>query len=430
MRFLLRFRRDPIGALQELAQTYGDIVHMKLGGQHTYLLSHPDVIRDVLVVHHQQMHKPNLQQQPLGGNGLLRSEGEFHKRQRRMMQPAFHRKRITAYAEVMTGYTQQMSGRWHDKQRIDIAQEMMGLTLSIISKTMFGAEVEQDTQTVYHSFTTWMRLNSTHRFSPFDHVFNSLPLPRKKQQAEARARLDAIVYRMINERRTSGKDNGDLLSMLLLARDEEGGGDGMTDQQLRDEVMTLFLAGHETTANALAWTWYLLSQHPEVEEKLQRELDTVLAGRIPTSDDIPNLPYLEKVFTEAMRLYPPAWVIARRALDAYQVGTFTLPANSLLITSQYVVHHDARWYPDPQRFDPERWTTEARAQRPKFAYFPFGGGPRLCIGEPFAWMEGELVLATLAQKWSLRLAPGHKVEMEPLITLRPRHGLPMILHQR
>ncbi|GLV55527.1 cytochrome P450 [Dictyobacter sp. S3.2.2.5] len=397
LRFLLRFRRDPISALQELAQTYGDIVHIKLGEQHAYLLSHPDVIRDVLVVHHQQMHKPNLQQQPLGGNGLLRSEGDFHKRQRRMMQPAFHRKRITTYAQVMTEYTQQMSGRWNDKQQIDIAQEMMGLTLSIISKTMFGAEVEQDTQTVYNSFTTWMRLNSAHRFSPLDHALNSLPLPRKKQQAEARAQLDTIVYRMINERRASGKDNGDLLSMLLLARDEEGGGDGMTDQQLRDEVMTLFLAGHETTANALAWTWYLLSQYPEVEETLQRELDTVLAGRTPTPDDISNLPYLEKVFTEAMRLYPPAWVTARRSLDIYQVGTFTLPANSLLITSQYVVHHDARWYPDPQRFDPERWTAEARAQRPKFTYFPFGGGPRLCIGEPFAWMEGELVLATLAQ---------------------------------
>lgn len=426
--FLLHFRRDPLNALQHIAQTYGDVVHIRLGKQHAYLLSHPDTIRDVLVVHHQQMHKPGRQQQPLGGNGLLRSEDDFHKRQRRLMQPAFHHQRIAGYAQTMVEYTQQTSDRWHDGKVVDIAQEMMSLTLSIIGQTMFGAHVEDDAQTVYEGFTTWMRLTRTNRFGPFNDVLRALPLPHNRQRAAARAQLDAIVYRMINERRASCQEHGDLLSMLLMAQDEDGS--GMSDEQLRDEVMTLFLAGHETTANALTWTWYLLSQHPDVEERLHRELDTVLTGRTPTAADIPNLPYVEMVLSEAMRLYPPAWIIARRTLSDYQAGEYTIPANSLLMMSQYVVHHDARWYPDPLRFDPERWTAEARASRPRYAYFPFGGGPRLCIGEPFAWMEGELVLAHLAQQWRLRLQPGYHVETEPLITLRPRAGMPMIVQRR
>jgi cytochrome P450 len=218
--------------------------------------------------------------------------------------------------------------------------------------------------------------------------------------------------------------------MLIAARDEEGDGSGMTDEQLRDEAMTIFLAGHETTANALTWTWYLLSQHPEIEARFHAEVDEALKGALPTAEDFPRLRYTEMVLAEAIRLYPPAWVIGRRALCDHQIDGHKIPARSILLISPYVTHHDARFFPDPFRFDPERWTPEARESRPKFSYFPFGGGPRVCIGESFAWMEGALVLATIAQRFRMRLAPGHPVEMRPLVTLRPKHGMRMILESR
>jgi cytochrome P450 len=254
-----------------------------------------------------------------------------------------------------------------------------------------------------------------------------LPATRKFQRA--RGRLDATIYRMIEERRRSGEDRGDLLSMLIAARDEEGDGTGMTDEQLRDEAMTIFLAGHETTANALTWTWYLLSQHPAVEAELQAEVDAVLNGRLPTAEEYPRLRYTEMVFAEAMRLYPPAWLIGRRALGDYSINGYHIPARAILM-SQFITHHDARWFPEPDKFDPLRWTPEAKEARPKFSYFPFGGGNRVCIGEQFAWMEGVLVLATLAQRWRLRLVVGHPVELQPIVTLRPKHGMRMVLEQR
>ncbi len=429
-RFLLRFRRDPLSALQQIKQQYGDVVHFQMGKQHAYVLSHPDDIRDVLVVHHQDMHKPQQQRQPLVGNGLLRSDGEFHRRQRRLMQPAFHRQRIAGYGQTMIDYTQRVSTRWQDGMQCDMAEEMMALTLAIAGQTMFGADVEGDAQTVRQALTTVMELNAVGRAGPLDALLEQLPLSRNKRRSEARTQLDTVVYRIIEERRASGEDRGDLLSMLLMARDVEGDGSGMTDEQLRDEVMTLFIAGHETTANALAWTWYLLAQHPEVEEKLLRECTDVLAGRVPTVEVVPNLHYMEMVLSEVMRLYPPAWTIARKVIKDYHVREYTIPEDALIVMSQYVVHHDERWYPDPFRFDPERWTPEARANRPKYAYFPFGGGPRLCIGEPFAWMEASLVLATLLPTWQAQLRPGSQVGTEPLITLRPKGGVPMTLHKR
>ncbi len=428
-RFLLHFRRDPLSAFQQINQQYGDVVHFQMGKQHAYLLSHPDDIRDVLVVHHQDMHKPQQQRQPLVGNGLLRSEGEFHRRQRRLIQPAFHRQRIASYGQTMVEYTQRANARWQDGMQCDMSEEMMALTLAIAGQTMFGADVEGDAQTVRQALTTIMELNSMGRSGPLDDLLDQLPLPRNKRRSDARAQLDAVVYRMIEERHRSGEEHSDLLSMLLMARDVEGDGSGMTDEQLRDEVMTLFIAGHETTANALSWTWYLLAQHREVEEKLRRELTDVLAGRAATVEDVPNLHYMEMVLSEVMRLYPPAWTIARRVIKDYQIREYAIPEGSLIIMSQYVVHHDSRWYPDPFHFDPERWTPEARASRPKYAYFPFGGGPRLCIGEPFAWMEASLVLATLLPQWHAQLRPGHQVGTEPLITLRPKGGVPMTLHK-
>jgi cytochrome P450 len=245
----------------------------------------------------------------------------------------------------------------------------------------------------------------------------------------ARARLDAIIYRMIADRRAGGRDHGDLLSMLLTAQDEDEGG-GMTDQQVRDEAMTIFLAGHETTANALTWTWYLLSQYPDVEATLHAEVDRVLQGRLPTIKDLASLSYVERVVTESMRLYPPAWIIGRRAITEYQLGQYVAPPRSILVMSPYIMQRDPRFYADAERFDPDRWTPEFRAALPKFAYFPFGGGPRQCIGESFAWMELILLVATIAQQYRLRLVPGHPVEPQPLITLRARHGMRMTIERR
>jgi cytochrome P450 len=364
------------------------------------------------------------------GEGLLTSEPPLHRRQRRLAQPAFHKQRIAAYASLMVDYTLRLqSERWRDGETLDIAQEMMHLTLAIVGKTLFDTETEQEAEEVREALSATMQ-SFTRFMLPYAELLDRLPLPSTRRFRQARARLDAVIYRIINERRASGTDHGDLLSMLLLAQDEEGDGTGMTDEQLRDEAMTIFLAGHETTANALSWTWYLLSQNPEAEAKLHAEVDALLCDRTPTAEDLPRLPFTEKVLAEAMRLYPPAWILGRRALGDYEVGGYRIPAGSIIIMSQYVMHRDERYFPDPARFDPERWTPEAKAARPQFSYFPFGGGPRRCIGEGFAWMEGILVLATLARSWRMRLLPAHQVETQPVVTLRPKHGMRMILERR
>ena len=266
--------------------------------------------------------------------------------------------------------------------------------------------------------------------NPFAALLSMLPLKSNRRFEQAKQKLDDLIYRIINERRASGEDRGDLLSMLLIAQDDEGGSGGMSDEQVRDEAMTIFLAGHETTANALTWTWYLLSQHPDIEAKLHAEIETVLQGRLPTFEDIPKLRYTEMVFAESMRLYPPAWTIGRNALEDVEIGGYKIPTGALVLTSQFIVHRDERWFPEPEKFDPERWTPEAKEKRPKFSYFPFGGGTRICIGEAFAWMEGALLIATLAQKWRMKLAPENKIELQPLITLRPKNGMKMIMEKR
>lgn len=440
---LFEFRRDQIAFLMRMAREYGDIVHFKLGSQDIYLLNHPDFIKDVLTTHHRSFVKGRGLQwaKRMLGEGLLTSEGEFHRRQRRLSQPAFHRQRIIAYGETMTAYGARMRDQWkegapmvsastsnHSPGVIDMAQEMMRLTLEIVAKTLFDADVQSEAKEIGEALTVTVEFFN--RFTlPFANLMARLPLPSTLRFRKAKRRLDATIHRMIQERRESGEDRGDLLSMLLLAQDEEGSG-SMTDEQLRDEAMTIFLAGHETTANALTWTWLLLSQHPEVEAKLHAEIDGVLAGRLPTTDDLPKLVYTEKVFAESMRLYPPVWTLGYRAVNNVEIGGYELPAGAVVLMSQYVAHHDPRYFPDPFRFSPERWTPEARLARPKFSYFPFGGGPRVCIGEPFAWMEGILLIATLAQRWMMRLLPGHQVALQPLITLRPKNGLPMTLKRR
>lgn len=427
----LALRRDRIGFLTNLAREYGEIAHFKLGPVPVYLLTNPEHIRDVLITHNKQFMKGEGLQRAkrLLGEGLLTSEGEFHLRQRRLAQPAFHRQRIAGYADTMVDYARQMREDWQPGETRDIAREMMRLTLAIAGKTLFGTDVVKEADEIGAALSTTME--AFNRLTlPFSNLIEKLPLPSVRRFEQAKERLDATIYRIIEERRASDEDQGDLLSMLIQARDTEGDGTGMTDLQLRDEAMTIFLAGHETTANALTWTWYLLSQNPVEEARFHEEIDQVLAGRLPTAEDYPRLKYAERVFAESMRLYPPAWLIGRRALSDYVIDGYTIPAGAILLMSQYVMHHHPKFFPEPERFDPERWTPEAKEARPQFSYFPFGGGPRLCIGEQFAWMEGVLVMATFAQRWRMRLAPGHPVAKQPLVTLRPKHGMKMVLAPR
>jgi cytochrome P450 len=418
--------RDPLAFFTNLARTYGDVAHVHMGGEHLFLLSDPRHIRDVLVTHQRSFVKGRGLERAkrLLGTGLLTSEGAVHLRQRRLIQPAFHRDRIESYAAVMTRYADRARGSWSDGATIDVAQEMMRLTLAIVGKTLFDTDVEAHARDVGAAMTAVMESFWT-LMLPFARAIERLPVPRLRRSRAARAELDAIIYRMIAERRRSPGDRGDLLSMLLAAQDEEESGRGMTDRQVRDEALTIFLAGHETTANALTWTWYLLSEAPEVEVRLHEEIDRVLGGRLPTVADIAALPFVERVVTESLRLYPPAWLIGRRTVEPYAIDDYVLPVRSLVLFSPYIVQRDPRHFPEPDRFLPDRWTPELKASLPPFAYLPFGGGPRRCIGDSFALMELVLVLSTIAQRWRLRLVPGHPVAPQASVTLRTKHGMKM-----
>ena len=429
---MLAFYREPHTFLLNLAREYGDIAHFRIGPLNAFLINHHDYIQDVLVNNYQNFAKGRILQRLkfLGGEGLITtSDHHYHRRQRRLIQPAFHRQRIAAYGAVMMEYGARIRERWQDGATLDIAQEMMRLTLAIVGKTLFDADIESEAKEIGEAWTIIME-KAPMLLVPFSELLDRFPLPSNRRFRKAKDRLDETIYRMINERRASGVDRSDLLSMLLQARDEEGDGGGMNDEQARDEALTILLAGHETMATSLTWTWYLLSQYPEAEAKLHAELDTVLAGKLPSINDVAHLRYTRMVFAEALRLYPPVWLMGRQALNDYKIDSYVIPVNSLVFISQYVTHHDPRYYPDPFRFDPERWTPEAEDALPRFAYFPFSGGPRQCIGEQFAWTEGVLLIATLAQEWQMRLVPGHPVEPHPLITLRPGHGMRMTLERR
>jgi cytochrome P450 len=423
---LILFRRHPLSFLQRLTKQYGDFARFGMGGQQMFLVNHPDYIRDVLVTHNSNFVKGRALQRAKRflGQGLLTSEGDLHRRQRLLVQPAFHRQRIASYAAVMVEHAHRASSRWRDGDTLDMTQEMMRLTLGIVAKTLFDADVESEADEIREAMTCIIQMFNLLMY-PFAEMLDKLPLPQMRRYHRMHALLDSIIYRIIDERRRSGEDRGDLLSTLLLAQDEEHGSGGMSDAQVRDEALTLFLAGHETTANALSWTWYLLGQHPEVERKLHAELSETLEGRLPTMDDVPHLPYTERVVAESIRLYPPAWAIGRRALMEQRIGNYVVPENAIVLLSPFVTHRDARFFPEPARFDPDRWTPEAKQSRPQYSYFPFGGGPRRCIGESFAWAETILVLATLASRWRAHLVPGTKVEPKALITLRPKHGMRM-----
>ncbi len=423
---IIAMQRDPLAFFSRVAREHGDVSHFTLLGQHYYVVNEPELIREVLVVKNSSFMKGRGLQRAKTflGEGMLTSEGEFHRRQRRLSTPAFHRERIMGYGRTMVDYATRMSDRWRAGETIDARSEMARLTLAIAAKTLFDADVEGEADEIGVALSRLLsRFDIT--YLAFDFL-NKLPFPSTIRFNRARTRLDETMYRIIDERRRSGEDRGDLMSMLLLAQDDEGGGGGMSDTQVRDEAMTLMLAGHETTANAMTWTWHLLSKHPEVEAKLYEEI----GDRVPRPEDVPNLRYTEMIFAESMRLYPPAWVIGRMALQDVEIGGYTIPKKSIVIVSPYLMHHNARYYPSPEVFDPTRFTPEAKASRPKFAYFPFGGGPRVCIGEGFAWMEGVLLIATIAQKWRLRSLSDKPVPTQPVITLRPRNAVPMKLEKR
>lgn len=423
-------RRDRIEFLTAQA-ALGDVTHFRMGPMKVYFINHPDLVRDVLVVNADKFIKGRALQRArtLLGKGLLTSEGDFHLRQRRMMQPAFHRTRIAEYARAMTYYADSQTAGWQDGDDLDIDQEMMRLTLRIVAKTLFDSDITDEADKVGKALTTVVELFNL-LLLPFSELLEKLPFPQSIRLNRARKTLDTIIFRIIDERRRSGEDTGDLLSMLLAARDEDDGG-RMTDEQIRDEALTLFLAGHETTAVAMTWTWYLLSQNPEAEAKFHDELDSVLDGRLPAVDDIPALKYTEAVLAESMRLFPPAWAVGRQCITDHELGGYIVPAGSTVLMSQYVMHRDERFWEDADKFVPERWEKQSiKEAGNRNIYFPFGGGVRRCIGESFAWAEGILLLATIGSKWKLRLDPDQKIAARPLITLRPKFGMRMKIGSR
>lgn len=421
--------RDPLEFFSHLIRTYGDVAGLRILNFRTIFINHPDHIEDVLVNNARKYIKGRVLRanRHVFGEGLLTSEGEFWLRQRRLMQPAFHRVRIAAYASTMVEYTQRLLEEWQDGETRDAHQEMMRLTLRIVGKTLFDSDVERDAKDVGKSLELLLEMGADFRRAIFIPAW--LPTPANLRVNREIRHIEKILYRIIAERRASGRDAGDLLSMLLAAQDEDGS--RMTDRQLRDEAITLFLAGHETTANTLAWTWLLLAQNPLVESGLHSELDSVLGGKSPSLDDLPKLPYTNHVITESLRLYPPAWGMARLAVEDTEVAGYPLNKGMGVAFGQWFVHRDSRWYSEPEKFLPERWEGGELLKRiPRFAYFPFGGGARQCIGNSFALMEAALVLATVAQKFRLRLVPDQQIVPLASITLRPRHGIKVKLESR
>jgi len=428
-------RRDLLGLLVRAAHDYGDMVSLPIVGRRRILLNRPDLIEQVLVIQQHKFRKSALAQaimRPLLGNGLLNSEGEFWKRQRRLAQPAFQKIRINEYAPTMVEQALAHTSAWRDGETRDIATEMSRLTCTIAVKSLFGLDLGKESERVSEMLPGLMRYTVTRARSPL-HLPASLPTPANRRAKAAYAYVDALIYRLIEERRsrpaTGNAAGHDLLSRFIAATDEDGS--HMSPQQLRDETVTMFFAGHETTSLTLGWSWFLLAQNPAAVSHLHEELSRVLAGRAPRPEDIDSLPYLTAVIYESLRLYPPAFVLgSRTAQQPIELGGYSLPAGTTVLMSPWVMHRDPRYFPEPLAFQPERWLDGLIARLPAFAYFPFGGGPRRCIGQGFALMESVLVLATLAQRFDFELQPDQRITPEPLATLRPRNGIRMRIHLR
>jgi cytochrome P450 len=440
---------DTPGFLTSMRDTYGPLVRVPLGPQTLHLLSDPEAISDVLIASARNFDSDivgssGTREPPLAkllGNGLLTSTGAQHKKQRKLLQPLFHRQRVASYADAFAELTEQRMDRWSDGERLDALVEMVELTLAVVTRTIFDVALDSD---VSRTVRTALPKNDgplRWAMAPGGALLSRLPLPSNVQFKRGRDALDAVVHRLIAERRRSGADGADLLSMLIAAKDADTG-EPMDDRQIRDEVLTLLMAGHDTTANGLAWALHLLGRDARAAELLWTEVDDVLGGRLPGFADLPALTWTRAVFSEALRVYPPVWTVARRALSDHELLGYRVPGDATVMMSAWVVHRDPRWWPDPERFAPQRWVERApdgsvdnltgtalAADRPRFSYFPFGGGPRQCIGNEFALLEGVMALATLARRWRFAPAPG-RVTAQAKIIVRPRGGLPMTVHAR
>ncbi|MCU1270480.1 MAG: cytochrome family protein [Acidobacteriaceae bacterium] len=423
---------DPLLVFTAWAREFGDIFYYRAAWLHVYFLNHPDLIEEVLVRNYKNVLKDRVVRNSrwFFGQGLLTNEGDSWLRQRRLSQPAFHRERVASYAKIMTDYAGQVLATWQDGEIRDIHQEMMRLTLRIVVRTLFNVESEETEQ--ISSAMNIVMGNTTGIRMLLPPIARYLPTPKMIGFRRAVARLDETVYSIVSKRRAHERvhteDSGDLLSMLMQAKDEDGS--RMSDKQLRDEVLTFLLAGHETTALALSWTWHLLGQHSEVERKLHQELDRVLDGRVPIFSDLPALTYTERVIKESMRLYPPAWSLARTVVSDFELRGYRIPSGANVVMSQWIMHRNPTYFPDPDKFDPDRWLPERSQKLPRFAYFPFGGGARQCIGTAFAMMEATILLATIAQRFRFNTVPEHPVVPIPSFTLRPKYGIKMTIQTR
>lgn len=425
---LPEIRKDELDYLLYLVREYGDVVYLRVVNHPCYVLSHPRDIETVLLTNHSNFKKSIFlrSSQALFGNGLLTSDGGFWQRQRRLLQPAFHHERIAGYSRTMVEHAKQMLDTWQDGEVRDIHQDMMSLTMQIVGEVLFGDSIAADVEDAGEALRVF--------FEQFDDRFGLylipewLPTPANLRYRQAMRRLDQILERLIRARSSNGHDSFDLLSSLLRLQDEDGA--RMTEKQLRDELMTLFFTGHETTGLALGWTWYLVSQHPEVGDRLHREVEQVLGGRAPTFQDIPNLQFVDYVVKESLRLYPPAYGVVRQALSDCEIGGYTVPAGATVAMFQWSVHRDPRYFDRPEEFLPDRWANDFEKSLPRCAYFPFSVGPRVCIGNTFALTELALLVAMIAHRFAFEPAPGHPVLLSPSLTLRPRRGIKLVVKKR
>lgn len=425
---LREIRRDELDYLNRIVRQYGDVVYVRVVNQSCYVLSHPRDIEYVLMGNYANFKKSVFlrESRALFGEGLLTSDGGFWLRQRRMLQPAFHHERIAEYSRVMVEHTERMLAAWQDGETRDVHQDMVGLTLDIIAQVLFGSTIASETEQIGDALHVF--------FEQFDERFGLyaipewVPTPGNLRYRRAIGRLNGILERVIQYRRSNGHDSGSVLAAMLRTQDEDGS--GMTERQLRDEMMTLFFTGHETTALALSWTWYLLAQHPEIADRLAGEVERVVGRRTPTFDDIPQMRLVDAVVKESLRLYPPAYGVVREALNDCEIGGYAIPAGATLAMFQWVAHRDPRYFDHPDDFVPARWTEEFSKGLPKCAYFPFGVGPRACIGNTFALAELPLLVAMIARRYQFDLVPGHPVLLSPSLTLRPRKGIKVTLKKR